>query len=264
MLCELHRSHRPQQTLKKERIDKLLVQRGLVQSRQRAVARLMAGDVLVAENKVTKAGTRVPVDAPIRMLGDAQKYVSRGGDKLEQALDAFSLDVKGLICADVGASTGGFTDCVLQRGAARVYAIDVGYGQLAWKLRADERVVVLERTNIRTVPEGAVPEPVDLAVIDCSFIGLDKVLPHTAALLSSSGEVVALVKPQFEAGREGVGKGGVVRDPDVRLAAIQAVIDFAESTGFEMLDGTDCDTHGPSGNVEYLLHLRRRDQTSGH
>ncbi len=183
-------------------------------------------------------------------------FVSRGGLKLQQALEHFELELSGFTVIDVGSSTGGFTDCVLQRGAAKVFAVDVGYGQLAWKLRSDDRVVVLERTNIRHLTREQAPDLCDLAVIDCSFIGLDKVLPSTRPFLKANGFVVALVKPQFEVGREGLGKGGVVRDPIARQGAIDRVAHDAASMGFEVLQGVDCDTHGPSGNVEYLMWLR--------
>lgn len=245
--------------MSRERIDKLLVDRGLVRSRKRAQARIMAGDVRINDQVVDKAGTRVPIDAEIKLVGEEIPFVSRGGLKLEQALDTFRVEVAGLTCMDVGASTGGFTDCLLQRGAKRVYAVDVGYGQLAWKLRNDERVTVLERTNIRHLEPVSVPDLIELAVIDCSFIGLDKVLPATSRFLGDGASVVALVKPQFEAGRAGVGKGGVVRDPRVRNRTIAAVRAVSEDIGFTVDDGVDCDTHGPSGNVEYLLKLTWRD-----
>ena len=239
----------------RERIDKLLLDLGLETSRDRARARILAGQVRVDGHAVTKAGTQVRRDAKVELVGEALPYVSRGGLKLAQALDAFAVDPAGAVCMDVGASTGGFTDCLLQRGAARVYAIDVGYGQLAWSLRQDERVVSLERTNIRKMDPSLVPEPVRVVVIDCSFIGLDRVLPHVVPFLGPEATVVALVKPQFEAGREGVGKGGVVRDPEVREAAIERVRASARALGFVVRGGVDCDTHGPAGNVEYLLRL---------
>ena len=238
------------------RIDKLLVQRGLVSSREQARARIEAGDVTVGGMPVTRPASQVAPDAHVVLGGEAPRYVSRGGLKLEQALDAFGIRCEGRMAIDVGASTGGFTDCVLQRGAARVYAVDVGYGQLAWKLRSDERVVVLERTNIRHLEPSRVPDPCDLAVIDCSFIGLGKVLPPTARFLANGADVVALVKPQFEVGRENLGKHGVVRDEDARAEAIRRVEGEARGLGFEVVRGVDCATHGPKGNVEYLLWLR--------
>lgn len=243
--------------MKRERLDKAMVRREIVSSRARAQEHIANGEVLVNGLPARKAATMVERGADIKLRGKKLAYVSRGGLKLEQALDAFDVPVRAKRCVDVGASTGGFTDCLLQRDAKEVYAIDVGYGQLAWKLRDDDRVVVMERTNIRDVTREDVGDPFELAVIDCSFIGLDLVLPHVAPLLQMGGEVVALVKPQFEAGKDGVGKGGVVRDPKVRDAAIQKVKDVAIALGFDVIDGQDCDTHGPSGNVEYLLYLRR-------
>lgn len=244
--------------MKRERIDKLLVDRGLVQSRKRAQARIMAGDVRIGDRIIDKAGTRVPLDADIELRGDEMPYVSRGGLKLEQALDAFDVVVEDRVAMDVGASTGGFTDCLLQRGARRVYAVDVGYGQLAWKLRNDERVVVLERENIRHLAREKVPEAIELAVIDCSFIGLDKVLPSTTRFLADGADVVALVKPQFEAGPGRVGKGGIVRDMSVRSDVLDEVREVVTELGFEPVAGVDCDTHGPGGNIEYLMQLRWR------
>lgn len=240
----------------KQRLDVLLVERGLVGSRERAKARIMAGQVFVGEQRVDKAGTKVAVDAAITLKGEDHPYVSRGGLKLAGALDAFSLDVAGAVAMDVGASTGGFTDCLLQRGAAKVYAIDVGYGQLAWKLRQDARVINIERTNIRKMAPELVPEPVELVVADCSFISLTKVLPHVWAHLSQGASMVVLVKPQFEAGRERIGKGGVVRDESVRQAIIAEIRQWCETHDMSVLGGVDSDTPGPSGNVEHLLWLR--------
>lgn len=239
------------------RLDKFLVVRGLEPARERARERILAGEVLVNGIPVLKPAAMVDPNANVALRGEDLPYVSRGGLKLEQALRSFSVRTEGVRAVDVGASTGGFTDCLLQRGAASVHAVDVGYGQLAWKLREDPRVVVMERTNIRALKPEDFDALFDLAVIDCSFIGLDKVLPHVAPLVRLDGEVVALVKPQFEAGREGVGKGGVVRDPEVRARTIRDVEASAERCGFEVLAGEDCDTHGPSGNVEYLLHVRK-------
>lgn len=237
----------------KERIDRLLVDRELVASRTRAQARLMAGEVFVDGQRVDKAGTKVSVDAQIEMKGEQLRYVSRGGLKLEAALDAFGeLKIEGKVAMDVGASTGGFTDCLLQRGVARVYAVDVGYGQLAWKLRQDERVVVLERENIRHLEATKVAEACDLAVIDCSFISLELVLPHTLRFLGEEADVVALIKPQFEVGRAGLGKGGVVRDEEVRREAIEEIVAEAQNLGLRLVAGIDCPVHGPAGNVEYL------------
>lgn len=246
--------------MSRERLDKALTRRGLATSRDRAQEHILAGEVLVNGMPVLKPAAMVDRGADLKLKGEPLKFVSRGGLKLEQALIAFEVETEGKRCIDVGASTGGFTDCLLQRGATSVHAVDVGYGQLAWKLRDDPRVVVMERTNIRDVRVADIQPLFELGVIDCSFIGLDKILPHVAPLIQKDGEVVALVKPQFEAGREGVGKGGVVRDQGVRQQAIQSVRDIATEWGFEILAGEDCDTHGPSGNIEYLLHLRRDER----
>jgi len=242
--------------VKRVRLDKLMIERGLAQSRERARELIDQGSVTVGGMVARKAGTMVSRDTPVEVSASPQPYVSRGGLKLAQALDHFTLPCAGRVVMDVGASTGGFTDCVLQRGAARVYAIDVGYGQLAWKLRQDPRVVVMERVNIRTLPRDAIQDPVDLAVVDCSFIGLNKVLRPTSAFLSAGADVVALLKPQFEVGRAGLGKGGVVRDSELRREAIARVAGQAGADGFDVLGGVDCETHGPKGNVEYLLWLR--------
>ena len=244
---------------KKKRLDVLLAERGLVSSRTRAQARILAGDVFVAGQRCDKAGTRFAEDVDIELRGDELPYVSRGGLKLEAALDAFAdrLDPAGKVAIDVGASTGGFTDCLLQRGAARVYAVDVGYGQLAWRLRQDPRVVVLERSNIRHLPREAVEEPCQLAVIDCSFISLELVLPATLRFLSEDAQIVALIKPQFEAGPERVGKGGVVRDEDVREEIIGETVEVAHKLGLVQQGLIDCPVHGPAGNVEALVLLKR-------
>lgn len=239
-----------------ERLDKLLVARGLVESRERARALILAGQVLVDDQPATKPGRQVAVDACIR-IRERLPYVSRGGLKLQAALDAFDLDPAGLVAADVGASTGGFTDCLLQRGAAHVYAIDVGYGQLAWKLRQDRRVTVLERTNIRylkALPDGA---RVDLAVVDVSFISLELVLPAVARLLRPGGQVIALIKPQFEAGREQVGKGGVVRDPTVHRQVLARLLGWAVEQGWAVRGLIRSPITGPKGNVEFLCWLTR-------
>ena len=242
---------------KKVRLDRAVVDRGLAPSRARAQALIMAGAVSVAGRRVEKAGTQVAPEAPIEVRTDPCPYVSRGGLKLQAALDGLGLDPSGAVALDVGASTGGFTDCLLQRGARRVYAVDVGYGQLAWRLRTDERVTNIERANIRHLEPGALPERPTWAVIDCSFISLSKVLPPTLAHLAERARVVALIKPQFEAGRAGVGKGGVVRDLAVRAAAIEATLESARALGLEVEGGLDCPVHGPAGNVEYLASLVR-------
>lgn len=242
----------------KERLDKLLVERGLAGSRQRARALILAGKVLVEERIVDKAGTEVRVDAAVRVKGEDLPYVSRGGLKLAEALTVFNLDVGGRTVLDVGASTGGFTDCLLQKGAARVYAVDVGYGQLAWSLREDPRVVNLERTNIRHLAPGVLATTPDLAVIDASFISLDKVLPPTLALLTANAEIVALIKPQFEVGRGKVGKGGVVRDPDLHRQVVENVRRLADQLNCEVVGLADSPILGPKGNREFLIYLRKR------
>ncbi len=239
----------------KERLDVLLVEKGLVSSRERAKASIMAGLVFVNGQKIDKAGTLVASDALFEVRGDSIGYVSRGGLKLAKALEVFSIHLQGKIMADIGASTGGFTDCALKNGAIRVYAIDVGYGQLAWSLRTDERVVNMERTNIRNVTVEMLGELLNFISIDVSFISLSKVLPVAKSLLNMDGEIVALIKPQFEAGRDKVGKKGVVKDPDVHLEVITKVIDLAKQLGFSILNLTYSPVKGPEGNIEYLLHL---------
>lgn len=242
--------------MKKERLDTLLVERGFFESRSRAQAAIMAGQVLVNEQKIDKTGTQVAPDAVIRLLGGDLKYVSRGGLKLEKAVACFNLDLTGKVAADIGASTGGFTDCALQNGAARVYAIDVGYGQLAWKLRSDERVINMERTNVRYLEADSLPEKVDAATIDVAFISLDKVLPAVKKILADDGIVIALIKPQFEAGKENVGKKGVVRDPAVHLTVINNVISIAKELNFKIAGLDYSPVKGPEGNIEYLLYLK--------
>jgi len=242
----------------RERLDKLLVDRGLAASRERATALVMSGNVLVDGHAATKAGTLVDAAAAVVLREADHPYVSRGALKLVKGLDAFAIDPTGLTCLDIGASTGGFTDVLLRRGAARVYAIDVGYGQLAWQLRQDPRVVVLERLNARNMDVALVPEPCGLAVIDVSFISLTLVLPRVAELLRppAGKPIVALVKPQFEVGREQVGKGGVVRDEAVRRSAVTKVREWAAHNGFTTSDDVESPITGPAGNVEYLLLLR--------
>ncbi|MCE9579992.1 MAG: TlyA family RNA methyltransferase [Deltaproteobacteria bacterium] len=245
----------------KERLDKLVVDRGLAGSRERARALILAGKVTVAGQVANKAGSMFDAGVEVTLREEDHPYVSRGALKLVKGLDAFGIDPTGMTALDIGASTGGFTDVLLRRGAARVYAIDVGYGQLAWALRQDPRVVTIERTNVREMDLALVPEPCDLAVIDVSFISLTIVLPRVAELLRQPARpIIALVKPQFEAGREHVGKGGVVRDPDARLGAIAKVRDWARAAGFGVGDGVgdvvESPITGPAGNVEYLLLLR--------
>ena len=241
----------------KERIDKILVERGLVPSRERARALILAGQVLVAENVVDKAGTQIFTDADIRLKIDDIPYVSRGGLKLEKALNEFPVEVEGVIAIDVGASTGGFTDCLLQRGAIKVYAVDVGYGQLDWKLRSDERVVNLERTNIRHLEASTLGEKPALAVIDASFISLEKVLPPTLKLLTEDARIVALIKPQFEVGRGEVGKGGVVREKAKHDQVIERISEFVVALGCEIIGLIESPLLGPKGNREFLIALQR-------
>lgn len=241
--------------MKKERLDALLTARGLFESRARAQAAIMAGQVLVNDQKIDKPGTQVADDAVIRLLGDKLRYVSRGGLKLEKALKIFPISVENKVVADIGASTGGFTDCALQNNAAKVYAIDVGYGQLAWKLRNDERVVNMERTNVRYLEKEHLQEMVDAVTIDVAFISLDKVLPAVRKIIKDDGFVIALIKPQFEAGKENVGKKGVVRDPKVHESVINNVIACAQNEGFGIAGLDFSPIKGPEGNIEYLLYL---------
>ena len=239
------------------RIDRLLVERGLVASRERARRLVMAGAVLVGDRPVTKPGAEVADDAAVRLRGEDSPYVSRGGEKLAGALDAFALDVRDTIALDVGASTGGFTDCLLQRGARRVFAVDVGYGQLAWKLRQDPRVVVRERTNARAIVPTMFSETPDLAVVDVSFISLRTVLPAVAGVMRAGGTIVALVKPQFEVGRGRVGKGGVVRDPALRAEAVTQIRATCGDLGLEVRGEAESVLPGPKGNREIFLWLAR-------
>ncbi len=233
----------------------LLVERGLAASRHRAQAAIMAGQVYVNGLRVEKAGTAVPEDAPIEVRGNPVPYVSRGGLKLEKALDAFKVDLDGVKAIDVGASTGGFTDCMLSRGAEKVYAVDVGYGQLAWSLRSDPRVVCMERTNARYIGPELIPEPLDFGAVDVSFISLRLILPAVASVLKEGARMVCLIKPQFEAGRCQVGKKGVVRDKAVHLEVLQNFLKHADEAGFTVEDITFSPIKGPEGNIEYLGYL---------
>ncbi|MEN6412550.1 MAG: TlyA family RNA methyltransferase [Veillonellales bacterium] len=241
--------------MNKERLDTLLVSKGLAPSRERAKAWIMAGTVLVNGQRIDKAGSMVPSQANIRVAGDSIGYVSRGGLKLAKALKTFSIRLENKVMADIGASTGGFTDCALQNGAAKVYAIDVGYGQLAWSLRTDARVINMERTNIRHISLADIGESLHFISIDVAFISLEKVLPVVKTLLAVPGEVVALIKPQFEAGREKVGKKGVVRDPLVHQEVIVKIVDMARRIGLAPMGLTFSPIKGPEGNIEYLLYL---------
>ncbi len=247
----------------KERLDIILVNRGLATSREKAKAMIMEGIVYVNGQKEDKAGTLFDTEAPVEVRGQTLRYVSRGGLKLEKSMEQFDLDLTDLVCMDVGASTGGFTDCMLQNGARKVYAIDVGRGQLDWKLRNDPRVVCMEKTNIRYVTPEHIEEAPAFISIDVSFISLTKVLGPVKALLQDDGQVVCLVKPQFEAGREKVGKKGVVREPEVHEEVIHKVIDWAIGLGFEILHLDYSPIKGPEGNIEYLLHLQNHGQEKG-
>ena len=240
----------------RERIDKLMVQRQLAGSRERARALIMAGRVLVDDQPVDKAGTQVDQEASIRLKGEDIPYVSRGGLKLARAHEAFQVTAAGRTALDVGASTGGFTDCLLQEGARKVFAIDVGYGQLAWKLRDDQRVINLERTNIRHLRPDQLDEIPDLAVIDASFISLEKVLPSTTALVKPGSDIIALIKPQFEVGKGQVGKGGVVRDPDQHAQVIEKIKLIAAQAGCQVMQLCESPILGTKGNREFLMHLR--------
>ena len=240
----------------KERLDVLLVKKNLAESREKAKAVIMSGIVYVDGQKEDKAGSMFEDTALVEVRGSTLKYVSRGGLKLEKAMEQFGVGLSGKVCMDVGASTGGFTDCMLQNGAKKVYSVDVGHGQLAWKLRNDERVVCMGETSIRYVTPEEIPERIQFVSIDVSFISLTKVLGPVQALMEPEGDVVCLIKPQFEAGREKVGKKGVVRDPAVHLEVIQMVASFAGSIGFEALHLDFSPIKGPEGNIEYLLHLK--------
>lgn len=241
--------------VEKERLDVLLVQQGLANSRELAKAYIMAGNVYVDGQKEDKAGTKVAVTAKLEVKGNQMKYVSRGGYKLEKAMDVFGIRLDGKICLDIGASTGGFTDCMLQNGASKVYAIDVGYGQFAWKLRNDERVVCLEKTNVRYVTHEQVPDEGDFASIDVSFISLTKVLPAVLGVLGEKGQLVCLIKPQFEAGREKVGKKGVVRDSSVHREVIEMIVEYVRAQSLGILGLDFSPIKGPEGNIEYLIYL---------
>lgn len=249
----------------KVRLDLLLVNRNLAESREKAKAIIMSGNVFVDGQREDKAGSSFSEDVRIEMKGNPLKYVSRGGLKLEKAIDLYKILLEGRICMDVGSSTGGFTDCMLQNGAVKVYAVDVGTNQLAWKLRQDERVISMEKTNIRYLMPDQIGDPIAFASIDVSFISLTKVLQPVRELLAGEGEVMCLIKPQFEAGREKVGKKGVVRDRKVHLEVIVQVTSYAASIGFDCLDLSFSPIKGPEGNIEYLLYLRKlpKDITTG-
>ena len=241
----------------KERLDVLLVARGFAPSREKAKTMIMEGNVFVEGQREDKAGSTFEEQAKIEVRGNTLKYVSRGGLKLEKAMQHFDISLTDAVCMDIGASTGGFTDCMLQNGAKKVYSIDVGYGQLAWKLRNDPRVVNLERTNMRKVTREQVPDEIDFFSVDVSFISLKLILPVARQLMSENAQAVCLIKPQFEAGREKVGKKGVVRDPAVHVEVVRKIFDFCLENGFDVLNLDYSPIKGPEGNIEYLIHLRK-------
>lgn len=248
---------------KKERLDLLLVEKGIINSREKAKACIMEGKVYVDGQKVDKAGEKVSFNANIEYRGETLKYVSRGGLKLEKAMKTYNISLENKVCMDIGASTGGFTDCMLQNGASKVFSVDVGYGQFAWKLRTDERVVCMERTNIRYVTLEDIGEPLDFASIDVSFISLKKIMPATINLLKDDGEVVALIKPQFEAGREKVGKKGVVREISTHKEVVHDIIDFLLQQNLNVLGVSFSPIKGPEGNREYLVYFTKdKNKTS--
>lgn len=248
---------------KKERLDILLVEKGICESREKAKTNIMAGLIFVDGQRVDKAGEKVKVDSDIVFKGEKLKYVSRGGLKLEKAMNTFGIDLTDKVCMDIGASTGGFTDCMLQNNASKVFAVDVGYGQFAWKLRTDERVVCMEKTNIRYVTPEDIGIALDFASIDVSFISLRTIMPAVKALLGDKGEVVALIKPQFEAGRDKVGKKGVVRDKEVHLEVINTIINFLMENELNVLGLSYSPIKGPEGNREYLVYFTKDKKKEG-
>ena len=241
----------------KKRLDILLVEKGLAESREKAKTIIMSGIVYVDGEREDKAGSTFPEEADIEVRGKTLRYVSRGGLKLEKAMTSFPIELNGKVCMDVGASTGGFTDCMLQNGAVKVYSVDVGHGQLAWSLRNDPRVVCMEKTNIRYVKPEDIEEPVSFASVDVSFISLSKVLPPLRELMTEDAECVCLIKPQFEAGREKVGKKGVVREKSTHIEVIENVLEFTKNSGFEVLGLDYSPIKGPEGNIEYLMYIRK-------
>ena len=243
----------------KIRLDIALTQKGLAESREKAKALIMAGQVYLNGQKELKAGAAVKPGDEIEVRGSRNPFVSRGGLKLQKAAEKFDIDLSGCVCMDIGASTGGFTDCMLSHGAKKVYSIDVGYGQLAWKLRTDERVVNMERTNFRYVTHEQIPEDIDFASVDVSFISLKIILPVLRELLKSDGQAVCLIKPQFEAGREKIGKKGVVRDPQVHIEVVENTVSFALENGFDVKNLDFSPIKGPEGNIEYLMHIEKSE-----
>jgi 23S rRNA (cytidine1920-2'-O)/16S rRNA (cytidine1409-2'-O)-methyltransferase len=249
--------------MRKERLDKLLVEKGIVQSRERARALILAGRVTIEGRTIDKPGTQIEIEARLQLRGEDQPYVSRGGIKLEGALHTFEIDPKEMVVMDVGASTGGFTDCVLQGGAKKVYAVDVGYGQLAWKLQKDPRVVNLERRNIRYLKREEVKDEMDLILIDASFISIEKFLSHLLHFLKKGGFIIGLIKPQFEVGKGEVGKGGVVRESALHQKVIERIEEFSRGLGLSVLGVTESPILGPKGNKEYFIYLRKLDHQDG-
>ena len=249
--------------MRKERLDKLLVEKGIVQSWDRARALILAGRVTIEDRTIDKPGTQIEMEARLQLRGEDQPYVSRGGIKLEGALHAFEIDPKGMVVMDVGASTGGFTDCVLQGGARKVYAVDVGYGLLAWRLQKDPRVVNLERRNIRYLKREEVKDEMDLILIDTSFISIEKFLSHLLRFLKKGGSIIGLIKPQFEVGKGEVGKGGVVRESALHQKVIERIEEFSRGLGLSVLGVTESPILGPKGNKEFFIYLRKLDHQDG-
>jgi 23S rRNA (cytidine1920-2'-O)/16S rRNA (cytidine1409-2'-O)-methyltransferase len=249
--------------MRKERLDKLLVEKGVVQSRDRARALIMAGKVSVEGNRIDKPGIQINTDTQLQIQGGDSSYVSRGGEKMEGALKVFGIDPKGMVVMDVGASTGGLTDCILQKGAKKVYAVDVGYGQLAWRLQKDPRVVNLERRNIRYLQREEVPEEIDMVLIDTSFISIEKFLPHLLGFLKKEGAILSLIKPQFEVEKGEVGKGGVVRDKALHEKVINRISNFSRGLRLKILGVTESPLLGPKGNKEFFIYLKKENGEDG-
>jgi 23S rRNA (cytidine1920-2'-O)/16S rRNA (cytidine1409-2'-O)-methyltransferase len=249
--------------VRKERLDKLLVEKGIVQSRERARALIMAGQVAVAGKMIDKPGVQINAEAHLQLRGKDSPYVSRGGEKLEGAIRTFGIDLKGIVVMDVGASTGGFTDCVLQKGAQKVYAVDVGYGQLAWKLQKDPRVINLERRNIRYLQREEVQDETDLILIDTSFISIEKFLPSLLRFLKDGGSILSLIKPQFEVGKGEVGKGGVVKDGALHQKVMDRILKFSRELGLKVLGVTESPLLGPKGNKEFFIYLKKESRKDG-
>lgn len=249
--------------IRKERLDKILFEKGLVHSRERARALIMEGRVSVDERVIDKPGTKVDFESQIKIAEDNYNYVSRGGKKLEGALNAFAINPEGMVVIDVGASTGGFTDCIIQRGAKKVYAVDVGYGQLAWKLQKDSRVINLERRNVRYLKREEIGEEVDLILIDTSFISIEKFIPHLLQFLKIGGHIISLIKPQFEVGKGEVEKGGVVRNPMLHQKVIERISKFCKGIGLDILGVVESPLKGPKGNKEFFIYLRKGETLNG-